>query len=187
MLQKISECESLRRFVVRLFAGVLIASYWAAPGFANHCSGSMNCMKLYPGPHPSASKGYMWACHWPDKIHPSCHTVRKGQCDCDPNSGDFRDANDWQNALNLVEAISKCVSQNGMPTLIKDMGNNDLLQWIGLECDLDGGQKWTENHSTSDICFNKANTPPTMPTLSTGPSPGTLLIIPIPPTWCRSD
>ena len=39
--------------------------------------------------------------------------------------------------------------------MIKNTANTDLLEWIGIECEFDSGQKWFESHPTTDICLNK--------------------------------
>jgi hypothetical protein len=137
---------------------VLIIPYFVSPASANHCFGSKPpCPIIYPGPHPATDRGYMWACDWPDKVHYRCHTVRLAECICDPKSDDFRDRDNFRNAQNLVEAWQKCVDQNGSATLVKNISNTALLEWVGVECELDSGTKWFESHPTADICYDRAN------------------------------
>lgn len=138
---------------------VFAIPYYISPVSANHCSSSVNCPKLYPGPHPAADRGFMWACDWPDGFHWRCHTVRRPECTCNYRSGDFRDADNFRQAQNLVAAFQKCVDQNGTATLIKNTGNTPLFEWAGIECEFSSGQKWYESHPTTDICFDLANKP----------------------------
>jgi hypothetical protein len=151
--------------------------YITAPASANHCYALTPCNKLYPqGRHPSESMGYMWACDWPDDYHPRCSTVRAAECYCDASSGDFRDRNNLYNAMALSEAFGRCVDQNGSPSLVKNSANTDLLEWIGVECELPNGQKWFESYPTTDICYTMV--------ISLQSGTGQVATPRIPPSWC---
>jgi hypothetical protein len=54
----------------------VVGLFAVGPAEANHCFAGQPCPKLFPGPHPSADKGYYWVCDWPDGLHYRCHSAR---------------------------------------------------------------------------------------------------------------
>jgi hypothetical protein len=132
---------------------ILPLCYAIAPAFANHCRGSQNCPRLFPPRHPAADRGYTYACDWKDDVHWRCHTVRASQCTCDPS----QERGDFLRARHLVQAVERCNRRGGSPSLVRNNANTDILEWLGVQCELPNGQLWTENHTTTYICYNLAN------------------------------
>jgi hypothetical protein len=138
-----------------IFLFLVSAFFFPAEAKANHCPrDNPHCPPKDPGPHPSADRGWMWACRvGTDGSHMNCYGVYKEVCNCDPDSPTTRP--DFQDAQMLLEKAEQCEEADGYATLVPNAGNAGVSRWSGVECELPTGQKWFESHPTTDICINR--------------------------------